>query len=1067
MRKYLESVKHLLIPLFQLKRNFNFKFYSPLLLIFLLFFSSSLFAQQKVVTGKVTDENSQPLLGVSVKIKGTTRGEITGTDGSYTINAGKGQVLEFSFVGKVAKEITVGSQNVISVSLSENSVSNLNEVIVTGYMTQRKADLTGAISVVSTQDLTKDHGSTNILQSLQGVVPGMHITTDGNPAQSNIGVQIRGLTSVNGASPLIVIDGVPSTNLNLRDINADNIASMQVLKDAASASIYGAQGAAGVILIETKKGEAGKTRITYNSSFGVSDFTNKVPMMNTQQYGQAMWQAAINGGQDPNTYTQIYSYDSHNNSQGIPVLDKVTPRKYLNADSTMLAANTNWLDAISQLGIQNNQQITVSGGNDKATTLLSLNFFQNQGTQIYTGYKRFSVRLNTNYKVINDHLSIGENLEVSHMTINDQNVMHDALVEPPIIPVHTTNGGWGGSAVALGMDDYWNPVRELTLNKDNGNTYNKAFGDVHADVTFLKHFTLHSQLGLIYTTGYHRTIQFTFQEGGGKFNPISSVDQWYMQEATLDFTNTLDYKLNKGKHNLDFLAGMETNKYTTETMDGNRQTIQFQNYDYAYLSNATGNASVSGSGNKYNFLSYFSKFNYAYNSKYLLSASVRYDGSSKFGANNRFGLFPAVSAGWRLSQEDFVKNIAAISDLKLRASWGKNGNSNIPTGATETYFVSDYNGTSYSIAGNKTGSLPSGYRKVQTGNEDLKWETTTQADIGIDFGLLNQRVTGSIDYYHKYTDGMLFNPPYLGTIGEGGYQWINAADMTNNGIELEISYRSNPSKKFNYSISGNINHNQNTINHLPKSVQYSYGGSALKGDDIEGHPLDSYYGFITDGLFTTQAEVDNSASQPGKGLGRIRYKDISGPDGKPDGQIDYNYDQTWIGSWDPKVEYGFSFSANYKDFDFSMFWQGLAGNTVNDGWKDYSDFWNVYVQNGFNHPTRILGAWSPTNLNSTIPALSLINANDELRTSTYFMESGSYLKLRNLQVGYTLPGRIASTIGMQKLHIYLLAENIVSLKKWWGKNAFTGPDPENPSGAAYSNPYVIPQTYKVGVDVSF
>lgn len=1067
-----ETMKAGLFPSLHHKAFVRPGFCLPALLGLLLFFNLPVFAQQKLITGRVTDAASQPLENISVIIKGTTTGVTTDAEGKYSIQAVKGQVLVFTYVGKASQEITVGSGSVINVSLKEGDAFNLNQVVVTGYMTQKKADLTGAISVVSPQDLSRNHGATNILETMQGVVPGMHITTDGNPASSNINIQIRGLTSVNSSSPLIVIDGVPSY-INLRDINADNIASMQVLKDAASASIYGAQGAAGVILIETKKGQAGKAKVTYNGSFGVSAFLNKVPMMNTQQYGQALWQAAVNDGKDPNSVTQIYTYDWHTDDQGIPRLDKVTPRQYLNSDSTMLAANTNWLDAISQLGIQNNHQITISGGNEKATSLLSFNFFQNQGTQKFTGYKRFSLRVNTSYRAFHDHLTIGENLEASRLKINDQNVMHDALVEPPIIPVHTTNGGWGGSAVALGMDDYWNPVRELTLNKDNGNSYNKIFGDVYASLNFLKHFTARTQLGLIYTDGYHRTIQFTFEEGGGKFNPISSVDQWYWQESTLDLANTLSYKLSSGKHSLDAIAGMEATKYVTETMDASRQTIQFQNYDYAYLSNATGNISTSGSGYKYNALSYFSKFNYVYDAKYLLSASVRYDGSSKFGTNNQYGLFPAVSAGWRLSEEDFMKNIDNISDLKLRASWGKNGNSNItrtgtPTyGATQTSFIADYNGTSYGIGGNETGSLPSGYRRVQTGNEDLKWETTTQTDIGLDFGLFNRRIVGSIDYYHKHSSGMLFLPPYLGTLGEGAYQWVNAADMSNNGIELEIGYQSDQAKAFTYSIRGNISHNKNRITNLPKSVQYAYGGSALKGDDIEGHPLNSYYGFITDGIFKSQEEVDNSAAQPGKGLGRIRYKDISGPGGKPDGVIDYNYDRTWIGSWDPTVEYGLSFSANYRNFDFSMFWQGVAGNTVNDGWKSYSDFYNVWVQNGFNHPTRVLDAWSKANPNSNIPALSLINPNDELRTSTYFMESGSYLKLRNVQLGYTFPKLLSSSMGIDKMHIYLMAANIVSLKKWWGSNKFTGPDPENPDGSSYNNPYVRPQTFKVGVDVSF
>jgi TonB-linked SusC/RagA family outer membrane protein len=1063
MRKCLLVAKRLRPFLTKSSRPLKMNFYVPLFLCSLLSFSSSLYAQQKVVQGTVTDTDSKPLSGVSVAIKGTTVGVSTDINGNYSISASPKQVLEFTFVGKVSQAITVGTKNVIDVTLTESNVSNLDEVIVTGYMTQKKADLTGAVSVVSEKELSKSHGVTNIMQSLQGVVPGMHITTDGSPV-GNAGIQIRGLTSLNGSTPLIVIDGVP-TYMALRDINPDNIASIQVLKDAYSASIYGTQGGAGVILIQTKKGHAGQTKITYNGSYGVSDFVNKVPMLNTQQYGQALWQAAVNGGQDPNTVTQIYNYEWHNDTNGNPVLDKVTPRKYLNADSTMIAANTNWLDAISQLGIQNNHQITISGGNEKSTSLLSLNYFENQGTMIYTGFKRFSVRLNTNYKVINDHFTIGENLEASHFIMNDQNEMHNALVEPPIIPVHTTDGGWGGSAVALGMDDYWNPVRGLTLNKDNGNKYNKIFGDVHANVTFLNHFTLHSQLGLVYTDGYHRNIQFTFQEGGGKFNPISSVDQWYWREATLDFANTLNYKLNAGKHNLDAVAGMEANKYLTETMDANRQAVQFQNYDYAYLSTATGNMSMSGSGDKYNLLSYFGKFNYVYNSKYLLSGSLRYDGSSRFGLNNRFALFPALAAGWRLSNEDFLANSNVISDLNLRASWGKNGSlASISSLAAQTYFGSNYNSTSYSIGGNETGNLPSGYYRVHTGNDNLKWESTTQTNIGIDFGLFHQAISGSLDFYKKYTDGMLIQPPYLGTFGEGAYQYINAANMTNKGVELSIGYQSHTAKPFNYQIRGNISYNKNVVNGLPVSVTYTWGGTSQKGDGIEGHSWGSYYGFIADGLYQSQDEVDNSATQPGKGIGRIRYKDISGPDGKPDGVIDYDYDRTWIGDGPtPKVEYGFSFNASYKSFDFSMFWQGIGGVKVNDGWKSYSDFWNVWVQNGFNHPTRVLDAWTPTNTSSTIPALSLNNVNDELRMSTYFIEPGNYLKLRNIQLGYNFPKTFSSRLGMEKFYFYVMAENVLMIKS----KKFTGPDPENPGGSSYSNPYVRPQIFKAGLDVSF
>ncbi|MBX2920836.1 MAG: TonB-dependent receptor [Chitinophagaceae bacterium] len=1034
-----------------------------LLAALLLLFSSTVFSQQSIISGKITDDNSNPLGGVTVRVSGTTTVATTDVDGIFSISAFKGQTLEISYVGMIEQKLTVGNATNIEVVLKPKATSDLDEVVVTGYMTQKKADLTGAVAVITPRELTKSHGGTNVMQSLQGVVPGMRVTTDGNPA-GNVGIQVRGLTSLNGGAPLIVIDGVPSY-MNLRDINPENIASMQVLKDAYSASIYGTQGGAGVILIQTKKGQAGKAKISYNGSIGYSAFWNKVPMLNTQQYGQALWQAAVNGGQDPNAVTQIYDYEWHTDASGIPVLDKVTPVQYLNADKTMLAANTNWLDAISQLGVQHNHQLTVSGGNEKSTSLLSLNFMQNQGIMIHTGFKRFSVRLNTEYKVIRDRLSIGENIEVAHIIDNNQNVMHDAMVMPAIVPVYTTDGGWGGSAVALGMDDYWNPVRTLTLNRKNGNKYNKIFGDVHANLILVKNLTLRSQLGLVYTDGYHRNIRFSFVEGGGKFDPISNVNQWYWREAILDLTNTLNYKLNTGKHNLDVLAGMQANKFTSENMSATRQTLAFQNYDYAYLSTATGNMSMSAGGDQYNLLSYFGKFNYSFDSRYLLSGSLRYDGSSKFGANNRFALFPAFAAGWRINNEAFMADNQFISDLKIRASWGRNGSlANISSLAAQTYFATNYNYTSYAIDGNITSSLPSGYNRVRTGNSNLRWETTTQTNIGLDFGFLSQKISGSIDFYKKYTDGMLIQPPYLGTFGEGAYTYINAANMTNRGVELTLVYQGNAGRNFNYQVRGNIAYNKNVVNSLPVSVQYSWGGSALKGDGIAGHPWGSYYGFIADGLFKSQDEVGNSAVQPGKSLGRIRYKDISGPDGHPDGVIDYDYDRTWIGDGPiPKVEYGFSVNLTYKNFDFSMFWQGIGGLKVYNGWKTYSDFWNVWIQNGFNHPTRVLDAWSLSNPNSTIPGLSLNNVNDELRLSTYLIEPGNYLKLRNIQLGYNIPQSLRSRLGMEKLYFFIMAENILGFKN----KKFTSIDPETPEGSDYSNPYVRPQIVKAGIEVSF
>lgn len=1030
-----------------------------LLTVLLLLFFTSAYSQQKVISGKVSDEKYNPLSGVTLRISGSNVSTTTDLDGKFSISASKGQTIEVSYVGMADQKITIGDDNIIEVILTSKASSDLEEVVVTGYMTQKKADLTGAIAVVSPKDLTKSHGATNVMQSLQGVVPGMRVTTDGNPT-GNVGIQVRGQTSMNGASPLIVIDGVPSY-MNLRDINPENIASMQVLKDAYSASIYGTQGGAGVILIQTKKGIAGKTKIAYNGSIGYSAFWNKVPMLNTMQYGEALWQAAINTGTDPNAVTQIYEYDWHYDDNGVAVLDKTTPRRYLSADSTMLGADTDWLAAISQLGKQHNHQLTISGGTDKSTSLLSLNFMQNEGTMIHTGFKRFSGRINTEYKVIKDRLSIGENIEVAHIRENSQNVMHAALQMPSIVPVYTTDGRWGGSALGLGMDDYYNPVRMLTQNKDNWTNYNKIFGDVHANLRILKNLNFRSQLGLIYTDGYRRHLQFSYQEAGGQQSPISRVTNWYWRETTLDFTNTLNYKLNIGKNSVEALAGMAANSYVTETFDANRQSLAFQNYDFGYLSNATGNMAMNASGDKFNLMSYFGKVNYSYDNRYLLSGSLRYDGSSKFGADNRFALLPAISAGWRISNEEFMADNNIFSDLKLRASWGKNGSlANMTSLAAQTFFRADYNRTSYDLQGAGGGNLPSGYYRSRTGNPALMWEKTEQTNIGLDFGFLSQTLTGTLDFYNKKTDGMLIQPPYLGTLGEGAYQYVNAANMTNKGAELSLAYNGNAGKSFSYQLRGNIAYNTNRVDDLPSAVKYSWGGSALKGDGIEGQPWGAYYGFVADGLFRSQEEVDNSAAQPGKGLGRIRYKDISGPDGKPDGKIDWDYDRTWIGTGNiPKWEYGFGVNMRYKDFDFSMFWQGIGGISTYNQWKTYSDFWNVMVQNGFNHPSRILGAWTPQNPNSDIPALSLNNVNDEIRMSTYLIEPGDYFKMRNIQLGYTLPSVYSSRIGMDRFYFYVMGENLVGFKS----KKYTSLDPENPQGP----PYVRPQILKLGVEISF
>ncbi len=1028
--------------------------------LLLLGFSFAAYGQKKTVSGTVEDGGTgQSLLGVNIMVKGTTQGTTTDAEGKYSMDVASLQdTLIFSYIGYEKQTIPINGREAINIKMKSSVVSG-QQLIVTGYMKQKKADISGSVTEVPIKELHKNHGTTNALKALQGEIPGLRITTDGSPAAGNLGIQIRGVTSItHSVHPLIVIDGVPNYGMNLRDMNSNNIESMQVLKGAEAASIYGSQASGGVILIETKKGQAGKTQVSYHGSYGFAEVMNPPNMLNTQQYGRGLFWAAVNSDKDPNVVSEIYNYD-WNNDYDKPELNSVTPIKWLNKSTGMPSANTDWMDAILQRGVQNNQQINISGGTKKSTTFFSLNYLNNEGTQIHTKYKRYTARLNSTYHAIHNHLTIGENLSASHMLINDQNVMHDAMVEPPIVPVYTNDGGWGGTATGKGMGDYWNPVRELTLNKGNGNKFNKLFGNVFAQVDFLNHFTLKSKLGLYYTAGNHRTISFKFHEGGWKLQDYNAVDEWFQKTHRLNLTNTLEYKTNVKKNNIHFLLGEESNEYYTSQFTANRRGLKFQTYNYAYIDAATGDKSLSGNGDKARLLSFFSKINYNYNSKYLLSASVRYDGSSKFGTNDQYGVFPAFSVGWKLSEEKFLQNNPVISSLKLRGGWGMTGNSDIASAATETYFLANYNGSAYAISGQKTGQLPSGYYRSHTGNPNLHWEATQETDVGLDFGLFDQKLSGSFDWYHKATNGMLFNPPYLAAIGEGGGQWLNAADMTNQGVEAALKYNGNVNGKFTYSIRGNISHNHNEVTSLPQSVKYAYGGNGLD-DDIVGHPLHSNYGYVVEGIFQNQKEVDNAPKQKDgvNYVGGLQYKDLNG-----DGVVGPDHDRKWLGSSDPTIEYGFNFSANYRNFDFSMFWQGVAGNRVVNGWATYSDFWNVYVQNGFNHTVRVLDAWNWKNTGSSIPELRLNNINNQTRLSTYLVQPGGYLKLRNIELGYSLPAGLMSNLGIQKIHIYVMAQNIVNIYN----PSFTGWDPETASASSYGNPYMRPQKFKLGLDIKF
>lgn len=1015
--------------------------------------------QQRIIRGEVRESGTnKALAGVNVRIKGKTGGTVTNASGLYEIRIdAKENVLVFSYTGKKAEERVVGENDRIDVNLVDET--NMIEEVYVGYMTQRKADLTGSVAIANASDIAKNP-SANAMKSLQGKLSGVHITTNGGNPAEGVNVQIRGLSSLSGGvKPLIVLDGMPTENLNLRDINAADIESIQVLKDAASASIYGARASGGVILVQTKKGKTGQTKVDYNGSVGVSNIVRKPTLMNAEQYGRATFRAyaydeAVYG--IPMTLPTTYDFTWHKDAEGRAVLDAVKPAEYLNAEKTVKSADTDWLDEILRPALMTNHQVAVSSGTEKSKSMFSLGYFDNQGTQIHTFFRQFSLRANNEVNLINNRLKVGENFAVSYLRYRDANEMRWALINPPAVPVYDIYGGWAGAA---GFDDFTNPVRVLTDNKDNVNNYVKMIGNVFVDLNIWKGISARSQFGIDYGNAYRRTVEKKWSETGGR----NSDDENYVgntQSHPLSYvwTNTISYNLQQDKHSLDAVLGTEYTRFVEEGFSARREGIYLEDRDFAHIGVTNGTKySLGSTADEYVYLSYFAKANYVYNQKYLLSATLRRDGSSLFGANNKFAMFPAFSAGWRISNESFMKNYEFISDLKLRAGWGANGSvQGLPRGYTSTPFTTDYFGTSYPIEGNETGPLYSGYRRTWLGNPNLKWETTTQTDVALDFSLFNSRLSGSFGYYFKKTKDILVQTPYIAAMGEGGEPWINGASMNNRGIELDISYHNNPQNAFRYTISANVGTYKTKIVSLPEDVINKYPGNGVN-DLVLGRTPNILYGMVADGIFKTQAEVDQHADQPGKAVGRIRYKDIDG-----NGKIEEFYDRAYIGVKDPKFFGGVTFDFSYRNFDLNIFFQGVFGNKVNNLWKLESDLWNINVPAHKNHPTRILDGWYFDHTDADIPAISNSTLNAEQRPSSYTVEDGSYLKLRNIELGYTLPQAISRKAAMNNLRFYVSGRNLLTFKKSWGKDRYTSFDPEMPDYG-----YLTPTILTFGINVTF
>ena len=1030
-----------------------------LLCTVLLFVSTMMYAQTEI-TGTIYDETGEGVIGATVKEVGTSNGTVTDLDGNFTLNVAPGTMISISYIGYDTMELP--AEKGMKITLKENA-SELAEVVVTGDQTQRKADLTGSVAVVKTNEL-KTSATTDPMKALQGKVAGMTVTSNGSPSGTGT-VRIRGIGSFNSSQdPLFIIDGVPTT-ASLNSLNMNDIESMQVLKDAASASIYGSRAANGVIIITTRKGKKGdKVKVDFSANL-TAQFYNKQSMMklaNSAEYATSMAQAAMNDGLDPEAYANNYGL-TLNATAGTPIsaYDPATGQMrqftvngrydgYINPTKTMRYSDTDWLDEISRTGFLQSYDLSISNATEKSTVLLSVGYKNNKGILKYTNFENIAARVNSSFKV-NKMITIGENLTITHTNQVDCAPMENALKMAPTVPVYEEDNVTFSGPVG-GMSDRQNPMRELYHNRDNALNVWRIFGNAYVDVTPVKGLLFRSNFGVDYDAAYIHSVTYTWHSDVvNNSTPSTTVSQ--ANDMKWTWSNTLNYNFVLGTdHTFNVLAGLELYSQTRDDFSRYAQLFALENYKYMWPNAATGTQRATGIEEGYHLVSLFGKIDYNWKDLLLASFTIRRDGSSRFGENNRYGTFPAVTLGYRISQH---LNQDWIDDLKVRASWGQTGNQAISNYARYGLYAATYGGgrnesTAYDLALEGSGIFPSGYRATQAQNNNLKWETTEQWNAGLDFNLFRNSVYGTFDTYIKKVKDMLINPAYLGSMGEGGASWLNGPSLQNWGMELQLGYRHTTKYGLRYNINGNIDFYRSKVTYLPETTTGSYAHTSKENLVESKRPYGSIVGYVVDGLFQNREEVLASGQENAR-VGGLKYADLDG-----NGVINEN-DQTWIFNPVPNFSWGLNFELSYKDFDFSMFWQGVAGQDVYNNQKFQTDFYSI-TDAGSNKGNRMLGAWTTGNMGSDIPALTTNNTGNEGRASTYFVENGSYGKLRQVQFGYNLPEKLLSRIGITSARFYVAGNNLLTIKS----SSLTCSDPENPNWA-----YPNCSSFSFGLQTSF
>jgi TonB-linked SusC/RagA family outer membrane protein len=997
-----------------------------LLLLFSVCSTAGIYAQ-RTVTGTVLDDSQQPVASANVVLKGTQTGALTDNNGKFTINVpSSGGSLLISFIGFVTQEVLIGTSSVVNVTLQTESTA-LNEVVVVGYGTQRRAEVTGAISSVTSEKLNALPTS-GLDQALQGRAAGVTVISNGAPGYAST-IRVRGISTVNDANPLYVVDGVVATNIG--SISPSDIESIEVLKDASTAAIYGSLGSNGVIMVTTKKGKAGNVVVNLEGYSGVQYSTARYNLMNSAQYKEYATSGAFT---TPAVYTNpIYA-------------------------ARTTAAETNWQDEIYQTGPMQKYDLSISGGNDNSTFRLSAGYLNQRGIVIKTGLERYNFRANSEFK--KGRLKIGENIGLTY-SLQDpladnggRSLLEHAIKMAPYLPVYNPDnlGGFQGPTSAIDGQDAENPVRIMELNTRKNNMLT-ILGNIYGELELIKGLKFRTNLGLQDSRQLDKQFYPTYNDDnlGGATHRATSANIIKNQANynSFLFTNNLTYGLTLAeRHNFELLALTEYSAVHSTFLNASSQN------NITDLVQELGNSSPSLSSGTVDYyrISYLGRLNYNYDGKYLFSASLRTDASSRFGANNRWGTFPSVSVGWNIAKEAFLSDVPYISNLKLRGSWGKAGNDKISDYAYSSSLTSNMYYVINGVA--VVGTTPGG-----ASNPDLKWEETTMTNIGLDLGLFKDQFTLSAEYYMNSSSDLLMQVPlplstgdFRGTISK------NAGSMDTKGFELQLGYNDFEGD-FQWSANLNLGTFKNEVKSLGGATYIS--GYGFEGDDLNrcqvGQPAFFFYGWKFDGIFQTESEAKTYMDSTEYKLNKCTAGDFRIVDTNGDGIIDAT-DRTNIGNPFPKMTLGLDLNASYKGFDLNLFISGVYGNKIyNTNLYDL-----VSMDRLFNADVKVLDRWSTTNPSNTMPRAGIVASNTS--ASSRFIEDGAYTKLKNITLGYTLPANLWKNT-FSKLRIYVSAQNMICITK------YSGLDPEVGSYTVVGNtlgqigsPQTTTQNYANGID---